>query len=93
MTGEVLGLLADHFAEPAADFGRVDGVVIDPLLVARIVRGINVDALHLPGVVRQQGFEGQEVVAFDQEVAGARDRRRRVSRRTAEDDTGPPDGD
>jgi hypothetical protein len=71
VAGEVLGLLADHLAEPAADFRRVDRVVIDPLLVPRVVRRVNVDALHLAGVVGEEGLEGQEVVAFDQEVAAS----------------------
>ena len=44
----------------------------DPAFVARVVRRVDVDALHLPGVVRKQRLERNEVVALDDEVAVAR---------------------
>ena len=33
---------------------------------------VNVDALDLTGIVREKGFEGEEIVAFDEKIAGAR---------------------
>ena len=68
---EGLAFLADDFAEPFADDGAVDVVVVSPALVSRVVRRVNVDALHLAGVVGQQRLEGDEVVALHDEVAAA----------------------
>lgn len=36
-----------------------------------LVRRVDVDALHLAAVVRQQGLQGQEIVSLDQQIAGA----------------------
>ena len=66
---EGLAFLAHHLAQPFADFGAVDVVVVHPAFVAGVVRGVDVDALHLPGVARQQGLEGMKVVALHDEVA------------------------
>ncbi len=71
MAGQVLSLFPNHFAQPFADERAVDIVIIDPVLVAGVVRRVDVDALHLSGVIGQQGFEGNEVVALDNEVARA----------------------
>lgn len=38
--------------------------------VAGVVGRVDVDAFDLAGVVGQEGLEGQEVVALDEEVAG-----------------------
>ena len=69
VSGEVLSLLADGFAEPAEDFRGVDVVVIDPALVAGVVGRIDADALHFPRIARQQRFERMEVVALHDQVA------------------------
>ena len=69
---KVLGLAAHDLAEPLLHFGAVDGIVIHPVLVAGVVRRVDVDALHLSGVVGQKGLEGQKVVALHQQVAAAR---------------------
>ena len=70
MAGEVVGFLADGVAEPLTNFGAVDGVIINPALVAGVVWRVDVDALDLPGITRQQRFERDEVVALDDEVLG-----------------------
>jgi len=57
------------FAQPAADLRAVDVVVVDPALVAGVVRRVDVDALHLAGVARQQGLERVQVVALHDQVA------------------------
>ncbi len=43
-------------------------VVIMSEGASNIIGWIDVDALHAPGVVGKQGFEGFEVVALDEEV-------------------------
>jgi len=57
-------------AEPFGDFGGVDVVVVDPSFVAGVVGRVDIDAFDASGVFRQQGLEGVEVVALDDEVAG-----------------------
>ena len=47
---------------------RTDVVVVDPALVAGVVRRVDVDALDLAVVVREQGFERLQIVAVDDEV-------------------------
>jgi hypothetical protein len=42
--------LADHLAQPAANLWAVHVVVVDPALIAGVVRRVDVDALHLPGI-------------------------------------------
>lgn len=71
MSGEVFGLAAYDLAEPLLDFRAVDVVVVDPVLIAGVVGRVDVDALDLAGVVGQQGFEGKEVVALDEQVSAA----------------------
>jgi hypothetical protein len=64
-----LALAADHLAQPAANLRAVDVVVVDPALVAGVVGRVDVDALHLPGVARQQRLERVQVVALHDQVA------------------------
>jgi hypothetical protein len=72
VAGKILGLFADGFAEPFLNEWAVDRVVINPALVSSVVRRIDVDALYLSGVVRQQRLERVEIVTFDKEIAGTR---------------------
>jgi len=71
MTAQILALPAHNLAQPFFDSGIVHIVVIDPALVARVVRRINVDALDLPLVSGQQGLERLQVVAPDDHVLAA----------------------
>ncbi|GAB2726422.1 hypothetical protein GCM10027019_02200 [Melaminivora jejuensis] len=64
-----LAFLADHFAQPFPDLRAVDVVVVDPAFIAGVVRRVDVDALHLPGIARQQRLERMQVVALHDEVA------------------------
>ena len=64
---ESLRFVADGFAEPLSIRG-LDVVVVDPAFVAGVVGRVDVDALDLAGVVRQQRLERVEVVAVDDEV-------------------------
>jgi len=41
------------------------------LFITSIIGRVDVDALDLPGVVGQEGFEGQQVIALDEQVAAA----------------------
>ena len=62
MAAKVFGLFADDVAQPFANPRVIDVVVVDPALVARVVGRVDVDALHLTAIARQEGFEGFEVV-------------------------------
>ena len=64
-----LALFADHRAQPFADLGAVDVVVVGPAFVAGVVWRVDVDALDLARITRQQGLQGQQVVALHDEVA------------------------
>ena len=60
-------------AQPVPHQGRVHVVVVRPALVARVVGWVDVDALHLAVVGRQQGLQrGQIISVDDQVVAQAR---------------------
>ena len=81
MPGEVFRLRTDDLAKPISDLGATDAVAVDParplsrvvaLVDAGVVRRVDVDALHLTGVIRQQCLERDEVVALDDEVPLAR---------------------
>jgi len=72
MTTQVLILFAHRLIKPLADLGAIYVIVINPAFVAGIVRRIDVDAFHLPGVVWKEIFKGKEIVAFNQEIAGSR---------------------
>ena len=71
MAVEGFAFPADDLAEPLADERAVDVVVVGPALVAGVVGRVDVDALDLPGVVREKGLEGFKVVALDDQVAAA----------------------
>lgn len=57
--GQVLRLRPDNLPEPLADFRAVDVVVVDPVFVAGVVRRVDVDALDLARVVREQSLESE----------------------------------
>src|SRR6266704_1381215 len=56
------------FAKPIYHHRRVHIVVVNPTLVAGVVRRINVNALNLSMITRQQRFEGLQVVAMHNQV-------------------------
>jgi len=68
---EVFSFLANSFTKPFADQRAIDVVVVNPALVAGVVRRVNVDALDLPGVVREQRLKRHQIVALDDEIAAA----------------------
>ena len=72
MAIERLALFADDLTEPFANDGAVYVVVISPTFVAGVVRRVDIDALHLAGVVGQQRFQRDEIVALDDQIAVAR---------------------
>ena len=72
VAAEVLALLAHGPVEPLPDAGVVDVVVVDPALVAGVVRRIDVDAVDPTLVLGQQGLQGLEVVAVDDHVPAVR---------------------
>src|ERR1039458_5516945 len=76
VAGKVFGFLANNFTKPFTDERAVNAVVVNPAFVASVVRRVNVDALDLSGVVRQQRLERDEVVAAQRqaEIASTRAR-------------------
>ena len=72
VSAEVFALLADDLPEPLPDARVVYVVVVDPSLVAGVVRRIDVDAVNLALVLRQQRLERLEVVAVDDHVPAVR---------------------
>ena len=65
---QVLAVHGAVLAEPFAHQGAVDLVVVDPAFVAGVVGRVDVDAFDAAGVAGEEGFEGVEVVAVDDEV-------------------------
>ena len=68
MPGQVLALPANHLAQPLFDPRVVHIVVVDPALIARIIRRINIDTLDLSLVPGQQGLERIKIVTSDNHV-------------------------
>ena len=58
--------------EPFLEQRAVHLVVVNPAFVAGVVGRVDVDALDAAGIAGQQGFEGVEVVAVDDEVSVGR---------------------
>lgn len=74
VAAEVFALFADGLADPFLELGLGQVVVVDPLLVAGVVGRVDIDALDLAGVGREQGFERQQVVPLDDQIAVQRRR-------------------
>ena len=56
-------------AEPLLHDGRVHAVAVAPALVAGVVGRVNEHQIHAARVARQQGLQGVQVVAVDDQVA------------------------
>ena len=69
---ERFSFFADSLSEPFSNHWAVDVVVIDPTLIAGVVRRIDVDALDLPRVVGKERFERDEVISLHDEIPVAR---------------------
>src|SRR5574344_2130609 len=74
MAREVLALLAADLAEPLFPLRIVDIVIVHPTFLARVVRRIDVDALDLALVARQQRLKRSKIVAVDDHVLRRRRR-------------------
>ena len=68
MSAQVLALPAYDLAQPFLDSWIVHVVIVDPALVARIVRRINIDALDLSLIPGQQGLECFQIIPTDNHV-------------------------
>ena len=66
VAGEVLAV--HDLAQPVLHHGGVDVVVVGPALVAGVVGRVDVDALDLAVIRRQQRLQGGQVVALDDQV-------------------------
>ncbi len=77
-----------HHRQPLAMF-EIVVVVLEGR--ARVVRRVNVDALHLPGIERQQRLQRFQVVALDEHVTGVQVTRGKV-RRFFQQTVGHPGG-
>ncbi len=65
---QIFGFRPHDLAQPALHLRAIYGVVVNPFFVASVVRRVYIDALHFTGVIRQESFEGQQVVALDQKI-------------------------
>ena len=57
----------DHGLRLGAD-RAVHVVVVDPALVAGVVRRVDIDALYLPGIIRKQCLERNKVIALNDQI-------------------------
>lgn len=69
VSGEICSEGPNGFPQPFLDGWAVDVVVVDPVFVAGIVGRIDEDAFDSAGVVGEECFEREEVIAFNEEVA------------------------
>ena len=75
MPRKVFTLLAHDLTQPALHLGIVDCIVVDPALVAGVVRRVDVDAVHHALELGQQALQSLQVVAVNDPVVGAVGRR------------------
>lgn len=68
MSRKVLSLFANYLSEPLAYLGAIHIIIVNPPLITSVIGWVDIDTLHLPRVIGQQGFQGFEVVALDQQV-------------------------
>lgn len=68
MTREIFALFADYFAKPFFDFRIVDVVVVNPSLIASIVRRIDIDTLDSAFILGQQRLERLQIIAANNHV-------------------------
>lgn len=56
--------------KPVPHDGTVDAVVVTPAFIARVVWGVDENAIHLSGVIRQQRLERHKVISVNDETSG-----------------------
>ena len=71
MTGEILTLSADHLSQPFQDAGIIHVIVVDPLLIAGVVRRIDIDTLDPALIAWQQGFQRVQIIPVDDHILAA----------------------
>ena len=71
VAAQILTFFADHFAQPFLYARVVHIVVVHPALIARVIRRVDVNAVHPPAKFRQQAFERKQVVAVYQKIVAA----------------------
>jgi len=69
VSGEICSEGPNGFPQPFLDGWAVDVVVVDPTFIAGIIGRIDEDAFDSAGVVGEECFEREEVIAFNEEVA------------------------
>jgi hypothetical protein len=70
MAGKVFPFFANYLSYPFFDFRVVHVVVIDPVFITGIVRGVYINEFYPAFIAGQEGFEGQKVVPVDYKVPG-----------------------
>lgn len=71
MAGQVFSFFSHYVAQPFFDLGVIYIVVVDPALIAGIVRRINVDAFDFAFVFGKQRFQGFQIVSMDNHIFAA----------------------
>ena len=71
MACQILAFFTNDFAQPLLNMRIIDIIVVAPLLIASVVRRIDVDALHPTLILRQQSFQGFQIIAVDNHVITA----------------------
>ena len=66
MAGKVF--FVNNLTEPVLHHRAGDIIVIDPLLIAGIVRRVDIDTLYLASVSRQKCLEGRQIIAVDNQI-------------------------
>jgi hypothetical protein len=54
--------------KPFANLWTIHVVIVNPIFVARVVGRIDLDTLHPPGVIWQQGFKSKKIIPLNQQV-------------------------
>jgi hypothetical protein len=70
VAAQIFDFLAYDRTQPLSHFRAVDVVVVNPALVSGVVGRVDIDALHLSGIVGEQGLQGLQIVTFNQKVPG-----------------------
>ena len=69
MPAKIFSLCSNNLTKPFANMRVVYIVIVNPTLIACIIWRINIDAIYLPFIFWQQGFQGFKVVTMNYFVA------------------------
>jgi len=70
MARQIFSFFSNDPAQPGPHLRAVYIVIVNPPLISRIIRRVNVYAFYLPAIIGQQGLQRVQIVTLHQQVSG-----------------------